>query len=884
MTAGYTPTLLAAELKALRGQDPGHKVWGFYQPGPWSGGDSLTIEDEPWPVRICRTPLAVCEVLAEPPAGPGVVLLSAIDLQSLPEDVKYRLARRKLHRPNPWDALLASFKATRVAPMLRAKEWLAEALLAIAPSQGFPPAPAELIDPDSAWEQLLTHRFGLPDGRPDAVAWLVASADTSATTRFANLPGPLRDGLLERARECGGALGGVLAGGLMAGQGSKLLAGGLLGEVLYAEGTHNAPPIVRASALIESALMVGKMPGQRGLQWFEAARQALGKVPGPMRQSILALAEAMLAEHDLMAFAEASSQLPSGLRARVARLGQIMAEVLSRKAPIARLEEAFDRVAEHALAAAQPERLERLRMAVRLTRYLSSPQTSAAPDLASALRAFETEGGWVDWARRIVFEGEAQPEVADALERLLASVRSRREAENRRFAELLAGWNNTPASTDGVLPIEGMLEDVVGPWAAKQPVLLLVLDGMSMAVFEELIGSMAANGWGLLTQSAPRSVLSMVPSVTEFARTSLLAGKATRGNQNDEKHAFAAHPALRPSTALPAPVLFHKGELIEGASGQLSGTVREAIGNARIKVVGVVVNAVDDHLAKTEQVLATWSVEKIRPLAALLWEAHLAKRVVIVTSDHGHIPEAGTELVGNGSNDRYRAAEGEKAGDREQIVKGPRVKVVYGAERVIVPWSETIRYTSKKNGYHGGATLAEMTVPLGVFLPLERLASEADALAESGWTPAPPREPAWWNPAVLQPAARVETSPVAPAKSLGPLFATLEPAAPVAKPSDWIEALLTCETFIAQRAHGGPRAPDEATMRRVLALLDANGGVVPKRAIATTLSMAELRLPGFLSAIQRMLNLDGYPVVAIDDTAQEVRLDRDLLRRQFQLP
>jgi hypothetical protein len=890
MTTGYTPTLLAAELKALRGLAPGHKAWGFYQPGPWTGGASLLVDDEAWAVRICRTPLAVCEVLAEPPAGPGVVILSAVEGHALPDDVRGRLARRKLHRPSPWDALLASFRATRVAPMLRPKEWLAEALLAVAPPDGFPPAPAELIDPDTAWEQLLVRRFGLPDGRPDAVSWLVACADPAAASRFTQLPDALRDGLVERAQACGGALGAGLAQGMVAGQGARLLAAGLLGEVLYAESTSHAPPIVRAQALLEATLVVGKMPGQRGLQWFEAARQALGKLPGPQRQAVLAQAEAMLREHDLQAHAAGSSLLPHGLTQRLAALGRTLTSVLERQASVAELEAAYERVAAHALASAQPERLRRLRMAVRLARHLAPPQPAPAAGLAEALQAFEADGGWVDRARRCVFEGESQPKLAEPFERLLALVAGRRQVLDRRFAELLASWNEAPSASAGFLPIEGVLEHVVGPLAATQPVLLLVLDGMSMGVFEELTGSLADQGWALLRPASPRPVLSMVPSVTEFARTSLLAGKAMRGGQADEKKAFGAHPALRPSSALPAPVLFHKGELTEGGGGQLATAVREALGNARLKVVGVVVNAIDDHLGKTEQVLATWGVERIKPLEALLWEARQAKRVVIVTSDHGHVAEAGSQLVPGGTNDRYRAADGPPPGEHERLVTGPRVQAVCGAPGVVVPTTEAIRYTGKKNGYHGGATLAEMAVPLGVFLPVEQLTEGAAPLEAAGWTPAPPREPAWWSPAVHVPPPPGAALAPAPAvlpeahTQMGPLFTAPVVAAPPPKTTSWLDALLASPTFEAQRAHLGPRAPQAEVVQRFLSLLDGNGGRVSKRAVATTLGMPEVRLPGLLSTLQRMLNLDGYAVVAVDDTAQEVRLDRELLVRQFELP
>ena len=46
---------------------------------------------------------------------------------------------------------------------------------------------------------------------------------------------------------------------------------------------------------------------------------------------------------------------------------------------------------------------------------------------------------------------------------------------------------------------------------------------------------------------------------------------------------------------------------------------------------------------------------------------------------------------------------------------GPRV--LYGGGSIVAAWREDIRYTPRKGGYHGGASLAEMTVPVLVLVP-----------------------------------------------------------------------------------------------------------------------------------------------------------------------
>jgi hypothetical protein len=44
-----------------------------------------------------------------------------------------------------------------------------------------------------------------------------------------------------------------------------------------------------------------------------------------------------------------------------------------------------------------------------------------------------------------------------------------------------------------------------------------------------------------------------------------------------------------------------------------------------------------------------------------------------------------------------------------------------------------------------------------------------------------------------------------------------------------------------------------------------------------------VRIGGFLAALRRELNVEGYPVLAIDDESETVVLNRELLRSQFGL-
>jgi hypothetical protein len=55
------------------------------------------------------------------------------------------------------------------------------------------------------------------------------------------------------------------------------------------------------------------------------------------------------------------------------------------------------------------------------------------------------------------------------------------------------------------------------------------------------------------------------------------------------------------------------------------------------------------------------------------------------------------------------------------------------------------------------------------------------------------------------------------------------------------------------------------------------------RLLAQVLGTPEFRLRAILTGVQRLLNVDGYQVIAVDDMSDVVSLNRQLLNTQFQL-
>jgi hypothetical protein len=79
----------------------------------------------------------------------------------------------------------------------------------------------------------------------------------------------------------------------------------------------------------------------------------------------------------------------------------------------------------------------------------------------------------------------------------------------------------------------------------------------------------------------------------------------------------------------------------------------------------------------------------------------------------------------------------------------------------------------------------------------------------------------------------------------------------------------------------GGRLKREHVEQAVRALTERNG-VQMKPALAQRLAVPPIRVDGILASLQRILNVDGYPVLTID-SSQTVRLNLALLREQFAL-
>ncbi len=887
-------SLIRALIDDLRRKRIDAHVVGIHSPVPWTGPCRQEHGGDIYHIYPCQSPLQVRLALQDEAGRQGIkVIVTPLGDQDLGEDVLLRLAKGRLLPIEHWQILRALCQARTVDPRLHKHAWMAAELIDALPAEPAVLAPGGFLDAERAWPLLLARRMGLAVERPDLQELLRWSLDPSQVARLREAPEAFRTATLEWLDGVAGPLATPVLRCALANERPDAVALGLALGVIF--DPEAAGHLAKAAGRIER-LLGGECPAEPLVQrWHAAALDVvrLRIVEPRERGQILGRADEILAEVQAAAFAHVSDVSPLGWIQRLQRVAAGLEVVLaspegSRMAPLGVLHE---RALRHDRARQEQRQRARLDMALRLVRWLQSAPERAideAGSLADAAARYLAQESYVDWARRTLRGGEPVAELAKVYSLLLRQVSLVRERQNRRFAELLRDWTAAGSNAPDVIPVEQIIDRVLVPIARTHPVLLLVVDGMSAAVARELIEDIAQREWMPIVPESERREgvgISVLPSVTEVSRTSLLCGKRRQGASADESTGFASHPALgHLGRADAPPILFHKVALQQGEQADLSPEVRQEIGSANRRVVGVVINAVDDHLLKGEQLDVRWTRDEIKVLPTLLHEARDAGRIIVMVADHGHVLEAGTEFREHSDGERWRREDGPVA-EGEIAIHGERVEMPKD-RRLIAPWSERVRYGMKKNGYHGGVTPQEMIVPVIVLAP--------EGSLPSGWTENPPVLPDWWEgrpaprpretgskvptPAVSRPGLLFDLDHAGTKSPRDENVAAGQPAAP-----SWIPALLASAVFDQQKRMAGRALPSPEEMTRFCLALDVHGGKLTVTALARHTEQSSLRMRPLLAVMQRILNVDGFAVLTRDEASDTVELNRELLQRQFDL-
>jgi hypothetical protein len=868
-----------AQVDAILEKKPEARVIAIRSPAPGDWPETLLVRNRPFRVHWCESSLAARQALleAESPQGDGVILLTGLPEAELGVDVMSRLSGARVFQPDGWDMVRRAFQAKEVDSRLGRRGWMASILMETLPPEGYPPVAGGFLDLDSAWKQVLDGLLGLPEGRPDTLTLLRWSMTAEASSRFASLADDVKRKVSTRLAECAGPVGGFIMGCMDGGFGADALPLGLVCGVIFSPAGVGKVELAAAAGRLERYTGGIRVAAEDGRRWADAAAALVRLQPVQEARPFLERADSLLRELHLTSYAALSDILPAGFEGRMEVLADALQSLLAKTSAehLAALEAAAESVFAHDLGRAPGGRAERVRMAQRLARWLATPY-SPPKNFAEAVHGYSTQECFADWARLKLAGGDELAAVSTAYAALADRAQRRREEFSRAFALALKAWNMGGASDENCIPVERVLDAILAPLARKHPVLFLVVDGLSYPIFRELAEDLGRIGWIEMIASgvaAGRVAVAALPTVTEISRTSLLSGRLAGGAAGNEKSAFASHPGLfAGSNAAAKPLLFHKGELGDGLG--LAQEVRDTVGNASRKVVGLVYNAVDDHLSGSNQLHHRWSLEDLRLMKPLLHEARLAGRVLVIASDHGHVMDEKTVQRGAGEGDRWRVPVGAQEDD-EVLFEGGRVLAPGGAKRVVCAWSEHLRYGSKKNGYHGGVSPQEVLVPVAVFAPPRTPVED--------WQPAPPPEPEWWEGTAFTRRPMAVPLPVKSRKPRAELTADLFQDQEPIQAIHWVDALLASPTYLQQRQLAARVAPQDEIMRRLLQALEDRGGKLGKSALAQKLGLPLIRVSGIVNAARRVLNVDQAPVLSLDESAGLIDLNRELLDVQFQL-
>ncbi|MGX1932288.1 BREX-2 system phosphatase PglZ [Microbacterium resistens] len=849
----------------------------------WSGPSMLDVDGRA--VRIVEgvSGLAALDAMRSAADGEFVAVLTDLDEAALGTAVVLDAEHRKLTDLDEWSSVPALFGARDTSiprPVRELGPWVPRLLGTLRHDRGYPVAPGGNLSADHVVRSILVSLLSLE--RPeylDIADALTPLDDLTVRARLTELDAEARNALIRAVcvhidQHLAMALRAAVAPERI-----SVVAVGLVAAELWSAGSV-APDATTAAARVRAEHYVGPSPSAAAATRFGAAAQLITRrwlASGDHHaRDAFDQAEALCTDLGWSEGAASSAFLPAGLRARVQRLADaIESAAAAHSAAASRaVDAALDAVEAHGAKSLFDRSLPTARMAARLVRWLASEEGTAAT-LDAAVREYASDGAWAERALGDLWDGDSDRGLATAYKSLAHAVQTRRRRADAAAATKLSG---AAVLGDMVTPVERLLTDLVVPLSAHERVLLIVLDGMSAPAAVELGTELAATEWTELVRTDRRrgAALATLPTITEYSRTSLFAGDLVAGNQQLEKARFAA--AVNG-------IVFHKDDLRSEAGYALPPAVADAISDPTRKIVAAVLNTIDDALASADVDALRWTLRSVANLEALLAAAHTAGRIVILTSDHGHIVERGSELRNvPESSARWRVPTSGTVQTDEVEVSGPRVLAPGGT--AILAVSDGIRYASKKAGYHGGASLAELTIPILVLKP-------RGTDDPSGWFEAPPQEPTWWNepnlsdvppaqPVAAAPKPKTKTAK-APSQTEPPLF-DLEPEVVAAAPTatGLGGKLIASRTYRGRRNLAGRHPVEDSVVVTVIDTLAAGGGRAHRDTLAVQLGVAAYAFDGVLTALRRVLNVDGYPVLDRDADGVTVLLDVPLLREQFE--
>jgi hypothetical protein len=901
----------------------------------WTGPPVIELADgSRAAIRLGTSVLAIRDALTERAAFDWVVVLTELGAELPTGVLEHLLPDSRVIGLDPWPTLRFLFRATRqeftlLAPSVGgSRTQLAYAALRALGADcddvgALPPAPGGVLTNDHLFAVLAKRAFGI-DGEVGAHQFAVWSMDPAGAEHFSSwsasadpeLTGQLLFWVASKIGRLGDVFVEVLRNAGPADIVPLGLVAALLDDTAATAAAFPAPneALVRTRTLLEVHLGGHQLTEEQLIGWGNVATLALADVATD--NDVLRRTEHLVGTLGATTLVGRSDVLPAGLAPRISRLAVALkdAALSPDDTDRNRVENAWADVIAHNESHADTRLAPRdVRVAaatIRLWRWrLAAAEQPTG--LAQWVDYYRRELAWVDAAVNDAYTGALESVLAQFADSVVTAVRTRRAEQDRAFARLLAGSGaHRETGAHAPLYVEDVLDRIIAPIIAtrtlalsdhvsRTPVLLVVADGMSAAVASEVVADALQRHrpqWQecRLVDFDVTAALAVMPTLTEFSRCSLFSGQLQRGQAGEEIRGFKNWLTSH-GMAPTGKVLFHKGDLDAVSRGNaLASEVRAAVEDTKHRpVVACVLNDIDDALDRSDPIGTTWDVSSFKHLDPLLNAAAAVGRIVVLLSDHGHVPERREQPSaqrGQQVSARYRMADGVDATavpSDEVLVDGPRV--LCDGHRAVLAVDEQVRYTALKAGYHGGASPAEAVIPISILVN--------GAIPEDlGLETAPLGMPEWWSaqpPVTPLPPSTGRVVPGSGKKKsvrsepqTAALFdtETLTPAydspgvGRVTTGRDVVDELLRSPLFNQQFQTFGRYLKRPQVGALVREAIDA-GGLLPLVKAAQLLSVKASRVSGAVSLVAQVLNTDGVEVLTINGT--DLVLKQALMFEQF---
>lgn len=900
---------IASAITHIREKEFTTGVIALYDPSGWQGEPILEVAGARVAVVDTPTPLAMRHAVSFPNPDVDFTVLVAPFLDAdLPADILTHLTPfHRVNIPIPADALRELFSATtQRRGLIRNRRDIGDVVAYLDRRNGAPvdltPAPAGVLTADHLNQQLLTVGAGLPPTltMPSIIQWsLQPQAAQQWADYTSSVSAEVAQNSLDWLRTRLGEASGALVRYLQTHGPRDLATWGLVAEVI--QPGPSVDDVLRATA--EGAFRISTGIGPSSADELEAWSNAVVTVfttrprPVPGEQDhfkvVASRAEEMITSPTQLGARELlyrSRVCAGALDARIAQLTTALdrwyadpQQGMGAEAVAEAVAQALASVRDHVAGHADHPDVTVAMAVIRMIQWLRTEHTAPPTTLSGWLRHYRGDLSWLDVCINQAWSNQSTSQLAQLSHRVLAEVRPRRATLDREFAALAATTATERHTAGGTLLVEDVLDRVVAPlmgdMSKPRPVLMIVLDGMSVPAANVLVENILADPTGQWQEAIPEeelsTALSVLPSVTTFSRTSLISGRLATGGQAEERAGLRDWAATHLKNQSSGWSLLHKADLDSGIVGDIRDKIEDTDNN---KLVVAVLNTIDDALDKSDPVERVWDVRDITHLHPLLRSAAVVGRTVVFVSDHGHVLERHDTSPTPGGTGAARWRDPlSPAGPGEVLVDGSRVR--NASHEAILAVDEGVRYTSRKAGYHGGLSLAEVAIPVTILsnsvqnltshLPGFPLVAKEDSDRYPGWWHLRPGEVA----APLVHTAPAQTVPVDDSPTL------FDAPVPTAPEVGIFPGLENNQLFKAQTASHPVDGHKRGEVADLIRRITANNGRMPVATLRELWNLGPIQLRGVISTLLRILNVDGVQV--LEQQESDLVLNRNLLTEQF---